>query len=244
MKTRRDCVKLFGMSAAALLFRSPLNGSTGLDIPSADDTPGPWQRLGTILDRIKPPVFPARDFEITKSGAVGDGKTDCTAAFRAAIAACNAAGGGRVVVPAGEFLTGAIHLKSNVNLHLASGSTIRFSRDPKKYLPPVFTRWEGVELMNYSPFLYAFEQENIAITGEGTLDGQADAEFWWPWKGKANWGWRRGAPEQSKDRSILSAMAEKGIPVRERVFGDGHYLRPQFIQPYRCKNVLIEGSSF
>ena len=76
-----------------------------------------------------------------------------------------AAGGGRVVVPAGTFLTGAIHLKSSVNLHLSAGATLRFSRNPQDYLPVVFTRWEGVELMNYSPFIYAFEQENIAITG-------------------------------------------------------------------------------
>jgi polygalacturonase len=207
----------------------------------ADGSSDGWDEVPKILARIKPPTFPNRDFDITKFGAVGDNKADCTEAFRKAIAACSGAGGGRVVVPAGEFSTGAIHLKSNVDLHVTSGGTVRFSRDPKKYLPLVFTRWEGIELMNYSPFIYAFEQENVAITGEGTIDGRSDCEHWWPWKGRKNCGWKEGDPEQTKARNTLLDMAEKGVAVQERVFGEGYYLRPQFIQPYRCKNVLIEG---
>jgi polygalacturonase len=104
----------------------------------------------------------------------------------------------------------------------------------------VFSRWEGVELMNYSPFIYAFEQENIAITGGGTIDGQADCSNWWPWKGRGQCGWKEGNPSQTEARRALFEMAEKGAPVSERIFGEGHYLRPQFIQPYRCKNILIE----
>lgn len=76
-------------------------------------------------------------------------------------------------MPAGVFHTGTIHLRSNVNLHVSGGVTLKFSPDPEKFLPVVFTRWEGVECMNYSPLIYAFEQENIAITGRGTLDGSA-----------------------------------------------------------------------
>ncbi len=195
-----------------------------------------WAQAAAILARIRPPAFPDREFDITKFKAVGDGATDATSAIRDAIAACAAAGGGRVVVPPGAFLTGAIRLKSGVNLHVSEGATLRFSRDPASYLPVVFTRWEGVELMNYSPFIYAFEQDRIAITGGGTLDGQADAEHWWPWKGS-----RTAGPNQNAARARLIEMGEKGVPVAERVFGDGHYLRPNFIQPYRCKNVLIEG---
>lgn len=200
-----------------------------------------WIQVPEILKRIRPPVFPRRDFSVTRFGAVGDTRTDCTGAFRRAIAACNKAGGGRVVVPAGNFLTGPIHLRSNVNLHLASGATIRFSQDPTKYLPLVFSRWEGMELMNYSPFIYAFGQKNIAITGNGTLDGQSNAGAWWPWNGRALYGWKEGAPNQRKARTALVEMIERGVPVSERVFGEGHCLRPQFIQPYRCQNVLIEG---
>ena len=199
----------------------------------------PWSEVPKILERIKAPVFPNRDFDVSKFGAVSDNSTDCTDAFQKAITACHEAGGGRVAVSPGQYLTGAIMLKSNVNLHVLQGATIRFTRDTKKY-PTVFTRWEGMELMNYSPFIYAFEQENVAVTGKGTIDGNCDCEHWWPWKGRTNCGWKQGDPDQAKDRDQLFDMAEKGVPVSERVFGEGHYLRPQFIQPYRCKNVLLE----
>jgi polygalacturonase len=222
------------VAAPSLLARGP-----GWVWPQADgEAMAGWAEAEKILARIVAPVFPDRAFDITKYGAVGDGVRDCTGAFREAIAACAAAGGGRVVVPAGRFLTGAIHLKSRVNLHVSEGATIAFSRDPTQFLPVVFTRWEGVELMNYSALIYAFEQRDIAVTGKGTLDGQAAAEHWWPWKGT------RGAPAgttQNEARAKLIDMGARGVPVAERVFGDGAFLRPNFIQPYRCQNVLIEG---
>jgi polygalacturonase len=149
---------------------------------TADPEHAAWREAGRILARVRPPRFPHRTFRITDFGARGDDVTDCTAAIREAIARCHHAGGGRVVVPDGAYLTGAIHLRGNVNLHLEAGATLRFSQDPAAYLPAVFTRWQGIELMNYSAFIYAFEQENIAISGSGTLDGQADATHWWPWK--------------------------------------------------------------
>lgn len=189
-----------------------------------------WQ-ADAILARIQPPKFPDRDFDITRFGASGDERQLCTQAIAAAIEACHQAGGGRVLVPRGVYLTGAIHWKSNVNIHVADGATLLFSADPKHYLPAVFTRWEGTECMNYSPFLYAFEQSNIAITGAGAIDGQADCERWWPWVGRTNCGWKQGDPRQQEDRKTLAALADKDVPPRERVFGEGHYLRPQFIQP-------------
>ena len=85
-----------------------------------------------------------------------------------------------MIVPKDTFLTGAVHLKSNVNLHLAEGATLRFGPEPVKYLPVVLTRFEGIECMNYSPLISAFEQENVAVTGKGTLDGSAN---WGPWGG-------------------------------------------------------------
>lgn len=212
---------------------------------SAQPVPGGpegWGRLDEVLKRIAPPQFPARDFDVTDFGAVGDGTADCTAAFRSAIEKCSSAGGGRVLVPRGVFLTGAIHLKSNVNLHVSQGATIRFSTDPGKYLPIVITRWEGIECMSYSALLYAYGQENIAVTGRGVLDGQGSPDHWWSWKG-GNWG-RPGVPTQNEARKKLLAMGEKGIPVGERVFGEGSYLRPNFFQAYRCKNVLVEGVTF
>jgi len=246
MSSRRDFIKklLLGGTAAVvmpeLLSREAVAAlCPGLWPGSSGDEA--WAQVPEILKRIKPPVFPKRGFPVTRFGAVGDGTTDCTDAFRKAIAACNKAGGGRVVVPAGKFLTGPIHLRSNVNLHVASSATIKFSQDPTKYLPLVFSRWEGMELMNYSPFIYAFGQRNIAITGNGTLDGQANAGAWWPWNGSSRYGWKEGAPNARKARTALVEMIEQSVPVGERVFGEGHYLRPQFIQPYRCQNVLIEG---
>lgn len=200
-----------------------------------------WDKVEDILRQISPPSFPDRDFLVTAYGAVGDGTVDCTEAFRKAVMACVEAGGGRVVVPEGRFLTGPIHLKSNVNLHVVKGATILFSTDPADYLPLVHTRWEGVELMGYSPLIYAFEQKNIAITGEGILDGQANETNWWPWKGQKKHGWIEGTPNQTEPRAALFQMAEDGVPVSERKFGEGSYLRPQFVQPYRCENVLIEG---
>ena len=201
------------------------------------EAPVSWQTATEILSRIKAPVFPARDFLLTDFGAVAGGQQDCTAAIAKAIDACHAAGGGRVVVPTGVFLTGAIHLKSNVNLYVAEGATLLFSTDPAAYLPVVFTRWEGTECMNYSPFIYAFEQENIAVTGSGTLDGQASDDNWWAWA-------KKDASKKSPavpDSNALVASGDKVVPVAQRIYGAGHFLRPNFFQPYRCKNVLIEG---
>ncbi len=232
MTTRRDFIK-------DLLFSSAVLSISPRVLLAQTD---PWQTVfPSIINRIKPPRFPKRTLYLNRFGAKPDGRTDCTAAFRKAIDQCSKAGGGKVVVPAGTYLTGAIHLKSNVNLEVSEGATTKFSTNPKDYLPVVFSRWEGVELFNYSPFIYAFEQQNIAITGKGTLDGQSNNEHWWPWNGRPQYGWKEGMGQQRPDRTALLAMAEKGVPVRERVFGEGHYLRPQFIQPYRCQNVLIEG---
>jgi hypothetical protein len=197
--------------------------------------PDPWERLPTILAGIRAPEFPDRDFPVTAFGAVADGRTDASAAFRAAIEACHRGGGGRVVVPPGVFLTGPIHLKSRVNLHVSEGATIRFSRDPAAYLPVVLTRWEGVELMGYSPLVYAYGQRDVAITGKGTLDGQADAEHWWPWK-------RNGHPRSQKpDRDRLFAQAEAGVPVAERVYGAGHFL-PSSSSPTDARTSSSRGS--
>jgi polygalacturonase len=236
-RDRREFIKtlLIGTAGLTVLPRIAF-GQSASSASSADA----WKQMPQILARIKPPTFPKRDFNVTKYGAFAGGKTDCTEAFRKAIGACNKAGGGRVVVPKGEFLTGAIHLKSNVNLHVSKGATLKFSTDEDKY-PIVHTRWEGMELMNYSALIYAYGQENIAVTGEGTLDGQSDNEHWWPWNGRAQYGWKQGAPNQRLARARLYKMMDENVPVEQRVFGKGGYLRPNFIQPYKCKNVLIEG---
>ncbi|MCS7337322.1 MAG: glycoside hydrolase family 88 protein [Verrucomicrobiae bacterium] len=200
-----------------------------------------WALVPEILARIKPPVFPDRDFVITDYGAVGDGKTDCTKAIARAIEACHKAGGGRVVVPPGNYHTGPIRLLSNVNLHVAEGATLLFSTNTTDYLPPVLTRWEGLELYNYSPLIYAYGQENIAVTGKGTLDGRG--EPWWPWKGrwKNRQDWANNPQQQKSARDRLIEQARNNVPVSQRVYGEGDYLRPNLFAPHSCRNVLVEG---
>jgi polygalacturonase len=207
----------------------------------ARDAVAGWDNVAKILGRIRPPVFPQRDYNIILYGAAGNGITDCSEALRQAIDACTRSGGGRVIVPAGDFLTGPIHLRSHVNLHLAEGARLRFIQDPDRYLPAVYTRWEGVECMSYSPFIYAFQQENIAVTGPGMLDGQADNDHWWTWTGSPLSGGSREKPNQMAARSRLFKMGEDDTPVDQRIFGQGSFLRPNFLQFYRCKNILLEG---
>jgi polygalacturonase len=247
--TRRGFLRAVGSSAAAaamapLLARcapATQGAGTTVALQAIDPAITGWDRVPLILARIRPPSFADRDFDVTRYGAIGNGTTDCTDAFRRAIAECASAGGGRVIVPEGRFLTGAIHLRSRVNLHVRRGGTIAFHTDARRYLPVVFTRYEGLELMSYSPFIYAFEQTDIAVTGEGTLDGQSDNTHWWPWTGAARFGWKTGEPNGRASRGRVAEMAESNTPVEARVFGEGSYLRPNFIQPYRCRNVLIEG---
>jgi polygalacturonase len=204
----------------------------------------PWVDAEAILARIRPPTIPARSASITAYGARGDGSTINTRSIAAAIAAMAARGGGRVVVPAGRFLTGPIHLESNIELHVAEGATLLFVTDPTQF-PIVLTRFEGVEMMGLSPLIYAHGKHDIAITGSGTLDGQASERNWWswkgPWQGTVDLGWRSGMPHQLTARRRLFDMAEAKVPVEKRRFGATDYLRPTFIEPYACRNVLIEG---
>jgi polygalacturonase len=193
-----------------------------------------WDAVPAISLRIKEPKFPNRDFSITDYAGVGDGKTDCKRAIDKAIAACSEAGGGSVVIPSGVwFVRGPIHLKSGVNLHLAKGASVRFSTTPADYLPAVLTRFESNEVMNFSPLIYAHNQANIAITGAGTFDGGAGKKAWWNWKSSGG-----------KDSESLRQMGEENVPAKDRAFGANHQLRPNFVQPHSCRNVLIEGVTF
>lgn len=170
--------------AALLLGALIVSCSTKGKISSADANA--WKTADSIRKLIVAPTFKKVDYKITDYGASLDSTVKSTEAIRKAIEACHTNGGGRVIVPKGTFLSGPIHLKSNVNLHLEDGAKILFSRDVNDYKPLVFSRWEGMECMNYSPLIYAYEQENIAITGNGILDGNANNEYWWPWKAKKN----------------------------------------------------------
>lgn len=214
--------------------------SCGKQISSVSDA-NPWKKMDFIVKSVPETHFIDKDYNINDFGAVADGKIMNTAAFEKAIKICAANGGGRVIVPNGKFLTGAIHLESNVNLYLEDKAEILFSINPKDY-PIVHTSWEGTELMNYSPLIYAKNKTNVAITGKGTLNGQANNSNWWVWSGGKNYGWQKGIPSQNdpNNREVLVDMAEKGVPVSERVFGDGRYLRPCFVEFFECNTVLIK----
>ncbi len=228
--SRRSALKAGGLLATGTML--PALAPAPADANPADATSHDgWRQVPAILARIRPPAFPRRCFDITDHGAVGDGVTMNTAAIRAAIKACHRAGGGHVVVPAGRFLTGAIHLRSRVDLQVREGATLAFSPDPADFLPAVLTRWEGTECYNYSPFIYAYGQENVAVTGRGTLDGQARLG---PWES-----WYRTSGLQGPDQKLLRQMGTGGVPVKDRLFGAGHCLRPKMVQFYRCRNVLV-----
>lgn len=200
-----------------------------------------WAKAEQIRSAIVRPTFAQQDLLLTDY--LSNDFSDCTQAFQQAVKQCNQSGGGRVVVPEGVYYTGPIHLLSNVNLHLEKGAVIKFIPDPERYLPAVFTRWEGMEMMGYSPLIYAYRQRNIAITGEGILDGCADNQTWWPWKGahkEAHWQLIKGE-DQKPARQALMADVEAGVPVEKRLYADGSFLRPSFIQPYQCEKVLVEG---
>ena len=234
MTSRRQFIQLATIGTGALVL------SRCAVLGSGSGTASGWDMVPDILARIKPPSFPDRTFGLQMYGAVGDGRTDNTEAFRKAIAACNAAGGGRVVVPPGRWLTGPIHLLSNVNLHVLRNATVAFDTDPRKYLPQVFTRWEGMELMNLSSFIYARGQNNIAISGEGTLDGQAGCGNWWDWRGDPTCDVKPTTNRQKPARDRLYQMMERNVPIAQRVFGIEDMLRPNFITTMECNNLLIE----
>ena len=203
-----------------------------------------------IEQSIREPKFADKVYLITKFGA----KATNTAAknqkaIQKAIDKCSKAGGGRVVIPAGEkFLTAAIELKSGVNLEVQEGAVLEFVFQPELY-PIVETSWEGLECFNLSPCVYAFKAKDIAITGKGTIDGGGSNETWWPWCSAPRFGWKEGMINQKKEsRPRLLKAGEDGIPMYdekgnrspERVFGPKDGLRPQLVSFNKCDGILLQ----
>ena len=179
---------------------------------------------------IEVPVFPDRSFAITEFGAAPGRK--CTDAIARAMDACEKAGGGRVVVPAGKWLTGAVRFRSNCDLRLDEGATLEFTDDPADY-PEVFTTWEGVECYNYSPLIYAFGVTNVSISGGGVIAPRMD--FWRTWFARS--------PSHTKATEHLYYWCSTNAPVASRrlLALDGANMRPHLIQFNRCANVLLDG---
>lgn len=171
------------------------------------------------------PIFNELSVVITDFGA--EEEKLCTKSINDAINHISESGGGHVIIPKGTWKTGAIHLRSNIDLHFQDGAALDFSTNPEDYLPIVLMVYEGIRCMNYSPFIYGNNLENVAITGKGILEG--NGQVWWPWKA---------------DKSAVARLYAQGadlIPVEERIFGTVGDLRSPFIQLLSCKNVLIDG---
>ncbi len=310
------------------LLKGAAAASAAVALPAQAGLSGdPWLVADAIVKRLQKPIgFPKRDFLVTKYGARActttkvkawashddqellptpvEKSTDCYAAFKAAIEACAAAGGGRVVIPKGNwYCAGPIVLRSNVHVHLQAGAHIFFSQKPEHYAKYgdydcgakgklTLSRWQSNDCLNYSSMVYAFNESNIALTGEdwtSVLDGQGGMPFnsegdcWWTWKGKnrtINAVAQNNVPNQgpgrmsqvvpnplneplskvapwlseqernhiegegkkwSHDEQYLPALSEANVPLHQRAFGKGHYLRPTMIHLIGCTNVLLQG---
>lgn len=196
-----------------------------------------------IEQSIQLPKIAERQFLITSFGA----KTTATAAqnqkaISKVISLVSKKGGGKVIIPKGTWNTGAIELKSHVNLVLEEGATLHFAFEPKLY-PLVRTSWEGLACWNYSPCIYAYKATDIAITGKGTIDGGGNNDTFWQWNGSPRFGYKEGVTKESQklgSRSKLLKMAEDGVPFDERKFGMGYGLRPQLVNMVHCERILIK----
>lgn len=212
-----------GLVVLAILFA---RGCGNIDRANPSD---PWIRAERIVKQIRLPEIPEQQFNLSDYGGAGDGTTDNKPAFDRILSACTENGGGKMVVEAGTYLVnGPIHLGSHMELHLEEGATLVFGSDPKDYLPVVLTSWEGTRCYNYSPFIYAFQARDVAVTGDGEIDGNA-SESWHHWKAL-----------QGPDQALIRNMNNGAVPLEERVFGSGHYLRPHLVQFYGCENILVE----
>jgi polygalacturonase len=204
-----------------------------------------WMEGERTAAAVQQPVISAKVFPITKYGASVKGTADKNGkAIAKAIDAASKAGGGNVVVPAGDYLTGPITLKSKINLVVEKGATLKFSTNQADYLPVVLTRWEGIDCYTLHPLIYAIDAQDVAITGEGTIDGQASNDNWWSMSGSPRFGWKEGMKSQrlpGLGRPKLTGFEQNNVPVDQRVMGLDDALRPQLINFYRCERVKIEG---
>ena len=213
---------------------------------------------GFKMPAVKAPVFADRTFTITDFGAIGDGQTLNTVAFARTIEACTDAGGGRVLVPAGLWLTGPVEMKSNIDLHLSQGAVILFSPDIKNY-PLKKTTFEGIESVRCTSPLSAENLENIAITGDGIIDGSG--QVWRPvkkskltagqWKdlvasgGVVDEGGRIWYPSEKalNGPQTVQQLNQRHADSSEYAAA-GEFLRPVMVSLVNCKNVLLDGPTF
>ena len=185
----------------------------------------------TPFDMPTGAVIPDRHVSITDFGAVPGGQVKNTRAFADAIDYLSARGGGRVDIPGGKWLTGPIRLKSGIELHTQPDTEVLFSTDREDYLPAVHTLFEGVRCYTYCAQLYAYQCHDIAVTGQGTFNGQGFV--WW---------------YLALNRAGVEALYQAGedqTPLKDRVYADDELLlRPGLLHFLDCENVTIEGALF
>lgn len=186
----------------------------------------PWLEAIAIVNNIRRPKIHTKEFPIDRYD--DDLDKDVLPAVKKAIEDATASGGGQVVIPPGIWrCQGPIHLRTGVELHISEGAHLKFSPEPSLYLPNVLCRWEGVNLHNYSPMIYARDAADLAVTGRGVIDGGAEI-------------WSSFRHQQRPDQEEVRATAENNVPIEKRQFGDGHFLRPSMLHLIRCERVLIE----
>lgn len=263
MKNLRVAPVLHGTAAliALAMLLLPVRGAIcQTPASAADEVRRVCSNLPFRMPEIPVPSFPDTNFNISDFGAAGDGHTLNTEAIGKAIRACAKAGGGSVVIPPGTWLTGPIRLESNINLHLERGALIQFSRSIGDY--PFIPGLDGKsKRFIVTPPLSAYGDSNIAVTGEGVLDGGGEA---WRYVKK-----EKLTPSQWKalvaSGGVVSSDGKEWWPSREAMEGETtlreleqsgkklsaqdyaqtkEFLRPDLVRFVRCRGILLDGPTF
>ena len=195
-----------------------------------------------ILRHIAMPVIPEHNVQATTCGIYPDTGKNLTRALQNAIDDLSESGGGRLCLSAGVWRSGALQLRSGVELHLESPETVLqfINTEIEENYPVVYSHWEASPCYNFSALLYAKDAHDIAVSGPGVLDGGADQHHWWDWHHQVEEAWSADRVDlQQPDRLALRQMNMEAVPVEERRFGPGHYLRPNFVQFLCCERVLL-----
>lgn len=224
------CLCLLSMPTSAQSIKKTVSAIPTIEKVGAQATPAdivPIKDVPFDMPQPRRPVFP--DFTVNLKDKGITKQTSVTDLVNRTIAEVSAKGGGTVIIPAGKWKSARIVLKSNVNLHLSEGAEIEFGGRAEDYLPAVFTRHEGIEIMGPAAFIYANGENNIAITGKGIIYGPPmDAEI-------------RKRPNGA---SVVEKDIPWDMPIEQRIY-DGMegrtFYRPKTISPINCTNVLIEG---
>ncbi len=228
--------------------------------PSSKELKDYIVNLPFTMPELGVPVFPDRQVNIAKFGAVADGRTLNTEAFSSAIDACAKEGGGTVVVPPGTWLTGPIRLKSNVNLHLERGALVQFSSRIEDF--PLIAGFDGKSKRYIvAPPIHAYRADNIAITGEGIVDGAGEVWRYVKREKQTERQWK----ELTESGGVVSPDGKQWWPSQEAMDGEKYlaeleksgkaltatdyakareYMRPDMVRLVQCNGILLDGPTF